>query len=626
MSRALLLAFLVALLLFPTAAGAGAPGVVVSQIYGGGGNAGATLRNDYLELFNEGSGTVDLSSWTVQYATTAGTTWQTTALSGTIAPGRYYLVQLASNADVGGALPPADATGTSNLGATSGKIALVRGAAALTCGASAGSCSADPLVEDLVGYGNASDFEGAGSAPGLSNTSAAIRANDGCTDTGNNAADFTAGVPAPRNSASPVHSCGSAPPGPGGSVNVDLNVASVLTVSLDHPSLSFGTFEDLRRRERFRAGGGELHRERQVVETSAELGDLLGRFEPGALAEERDRLGRGERRHLVLDLPLDAQELAARCEQGEVGAALEQSRKLGSGLGHLLQVVEEEEHLPLADVLGEPVLGAQGLRDRLGDESGIAQGGEPNPEDACFVVRDERGRRFEREPSLPRAAGTREGEQARSLGDPGEDFLQLPLPADEGGGRAGKVGVRNRLEGREARVSELVDGNGLGDVFEPVFPEFGERAVDELGCCLGEDGLPTVAGRRKTGGEVHLLAHVPLVAQTRLACVQANPNADRPGGERASHLRSRRERSGSVREGEEEGVSLRVDLDSSLRRAGRTHDPPVLGERFVVRVVSDLLEKLGRAFDIGEEERDSPGGEIAAHERSLARRSRAAKP
>jgi hypothetical protein len=79
-------------------------------------------------------------------------------------------------------------------------------------------------------------------------------------------------------------------------------------------------------------------------------------------------------------------------------------------------------------------------------------------------------------------------------------------------------------------------------------------------------------------------------------------------------------------EGEEKGVALGVDLNASLCRAGRTHDPPVLGERFVVGLVSDLLEKLGRAFDIGEEEGDSPGGEIAAHERSLARRSRAAKP
>jgi hypothetical protein len=243
MSRALLLAFVAALLLFPTAAGAGASGVVVSQIYGGGGNAGAAFRNDYVELFNAGSGTVDLSGWTVQYATAAGTTWQTTAISGTIAPGRYFLVQLASNADVGAVLPPADATGTSNLGGTSGKIAVVRGAAALTCGASAGSCSADPLVEDLVGYGSASDFEGAGSAAGLSNTAAALRADGGCTDTGDNASDFASAEPAPRNSASPQHSCSGGPsPGPGGSVNVDLDVASVLSVSLDRHALSFGTF------------------------------------------------------------------------------------------------------------------------------------------------------------------------------------------------------------------------------------------------------------------------------------------------------------------------------------------------------------------------------------------------
>jgi len=186
---------------------------------------------------------VDLSGWTVQYATAAGTTWQTTALSGTITPGHHYLIQLASNADVGAALPPADATGTSNLGGTSGKIALVRGAVALTCGASAGSCSADPLVEDFVGYGSASDFEGTGSAAALSNITAALRANDGCTDTGDNAADFAADTPTPRNLASPAHSCASTPPtGPSGSVNVDLDLASVLSVSLDRPSLSFGTF------------------------------------------------------------------------------------------------------------------------------------------------------------------------------------------------------------------------------------------------------------------------------------------------------------------------------------------------------------------------------------------------
>jgi hypothetical protein len=242
MSRALLLAFLCALLAFPTGAGASASGIVVSQVYGGGGNNGASFRNDYVELFNAGTTSVDVSGWTLQYATAAGTTWQPTPLSGTIAPDRYYLVQLASNGDVGAALPAPDATGTSNLAAVSGKIALVRGTAALVCGATAGSCSTDPLVEDFVGYGAASDFEGAGSAPGLSSTLAALRAADGCVDTDVNATDFSTTTPSPHNAASSAQSCAGSPtPGATGSVHVALDMASVLSVLLDPASLSFGT-------------------------------------------------------------------------------------------------------------------------------------------------------------------------------------------------------------------------------------------------------------------------------------------------------------------------------------------------------------------------------------------------
>jgi Lamin Tail Domain len=242
MSRVLMLALLCALLAFPTTAGASASGVVVSQIYGGGGNAGASFKNDYVEVFNAGATSVDVSGWTLQYATAAGTTWQPTPLSGAIAPGRYYLVQLASNGDVGAALPVPDATGTSNLAASSGKIALVRGTTALACGAAAGSCSADPAVEDFVGYGAASDFEGAGSAPAPSSILATLRAGEGCVDTGANAADFATATPSPRNSASSEHSCGTPPsPAASGSVHVDLDVASALKVSLDPASLSFGT-------------------------------------------------------------------------------------------------------------------------------------------------------------------------------------------------------------------------------------------------------------------------------------------------------------------------------------------------------------------------------------------------
>jgi hypothetical protein len=242
MQRVLLLAALVALLLLPSAAHASTSGVVVSEVYGGGGNSAATFQNDFVELFNAGAASVDISGWTVQYTNATGTTWQATDLAGTIAPGRHYLVQLASSGFVGAPLPTPDTTGTTNLAATGGKIALVRGTTALTCGASAGSCSANPLVDDFVGYGSASDFEGAGSAPAPSNTLAAQRENGGCADSGDNATDFTAATPDPRNAAAPAQPCTGTPPsGPGAAVQVDLDVASVLAVSLDRTSLSFGT-------------------------------------------------------------------------------------------------------------------------------------------------------------------------------------------------------------------------------------------------------------------------------------------------------------------------------------------------------------------------------------------------
>ena len=242
MPRTLLVVVLAALFLLPSAANASSSGLVVSQVYGGGGNSGAALRNDFVELFNAGSSSADLSGWSVQYATSAGTSWQTTPLSGSIGPGRYYLVQLASGGTVGTVLPAPDATGTSNLAASSGKIALVSSTTALTCGATAGSCSATAGVEDLVGYGDATDFEGSGTAAAPSSTLSATRADGGCTDTGDNAGDLATAAPDPRNSASPAHTCsGTSSSGANGSAHVDVDVGSVLSVSLDRPALSFGT-------------------------------------------------------------------------------------------------------------------------------------------------------------------------------------------------------------------------------------------------------------------------------------------------------------------------------------------------------------------------------------------------
>src|SRR5439155_21356107 len=153
----------------PVARGA-SPSLVVSQVYAGGGNAGATFTNDFVELFNRGSSAADVSGWTVQYASASSTSWQVTPLSGSVQPGHYYLVQLASSASIGSPLPTPDATGTTNMAVSGGKVALVRGTALLSCGASAGSCSGNPQIADLIGYGSAADYEGTGAAPTISNT------------------------------------------------------------------------------------------------------------------------------------------------------------------------------------------------------------------------------------------------------------------------------------------------------------------------------------------------------------------------------------------------------------------------------------------------------------------------
>lgn len=174
--------------------------VVISQVYGGGGNSGATLKNDFIELFNPGMAAVSVTGWSVQYASSTGASWQKTSLSGSIQPGGYYLVQQAQGAGGTVNLPAPDATGTISMSGTAGKVALVSNATTLT-----ESCPAG--LVDFAGFGSANCFEGAGPTGALSNTTAALRNGAGCTDTNNNSADFTVGTPAPRNSASPVNLC-----------------------------------------------------------------------------------------------------------------------------------------------------------------------------------------------------------------------------------------------------------------------------------------------------------------------------------------------------------------------------------------------------------------------------------
>ncbi|MDC0746763.1 lamin tail domain-containing protein [Polyangium mundeleinium] len=180
-----------------------ASSVVISQIYGGGGNSGATYKSDFIELHNRGSSSVNLAGWSVQYASAAGTSWLVTNLSGTLAPGGYYLVAQAGGSS-GVALPASDATGTTNMSASAGKIALVNATAALS-----GSCPSGAKILDFVGYGTTANcFKGSGVAPGASTAAQSIqRLAAACTDTGDNKADFATAQVAPRSSASMASAC-----------------------------------------------------------------------------------------------------------------------------------------------------------------------------------------------------------------------------------------------------------------------------------------------------------------------------------------------------------------------------------------------------------------------------------
>jgi predicted extracellular nuclease len=201
------------------AAQAASPNLVLSQIYGGGGNASAQYTHDFIEIFNRGTTSVSLAGLSLQYASATGTgnlganSSQLTELTGgTLAPGQYFLVQEASGTSPAPApnfvADVIDATPI-NMAAGGGKVALVTGTTSLGCNGGSAPCSAAALARiiDLIGYDGANFFEGASAAPTLSNTTAAFRNNSGCTDTDNNGADFTAAAPGPRNTISPVNFC-----------------------------------------------------------------------------------------------------------------------------------------------------------------------------------------------------------------------------------------------------------------------------------------------------------------------------------------------------------------------------------------------------------------------------------
>ncbi|MSS46506.1 ExeM/NucH family extracellular endonuclease [Cutibacterium sp. WCA-380-WT-3A] len=180
---------------------AAADHVVINEVYGGGGNAGATWTHDFVELLNPTSSDISVQGWALEYLTAQGKVANTCTLQGSVKAGGYFLIQEAKGNGGNTSLPTPDALCTASMSATQGSVRLN---------------NASGATLDLVGYGAAAAVE-THAAPAPSSTSSISR-RDG-TDTDDNSSDFTVGDPTPMNSGSGSVPSATATPTPSSPAN-----------------------------------------------------------------------------------------------------------------------------------------------------------------------------------------------------------------------------------------------------------------------------------------------------------------------------------------------------------------------------------------------------------------------
>ena len=222
-------------------------------------------------------------------------------------------------------------------------------------------------------------------------------------------------------------------------------------------------------------------------------------LEPGAGAEELDRLRLCQRRHRILDLPPDAQQLPARHQEAEVRAGLEQRSRAparprpparscpAAGAARARRCARPGRPWP-------PTSGATLSATSAGSRSS----GEPDPEDAVPEPRHQLGRRLDRQPRLPRTTRAGQRHQPRAVPQQLHDVRHLTLPADERRRRPRQVRVRDRLQRRKALLAELEDPHGLREVLQPVLAEIRQLSVDERTRRLRDKHLAAVRLRRRS--------------------------------------------------------------------------------------------------------------------------------
>ncbi|WP_054145431.1 ExeM/NucH family extracellular endonuclease [Frigoribacterium sp. RIT-PI-h] len=213
-------------------------GIVINEAYFKGGSANAPYTNKFVELYNPTTASVSLAGWSLQYRAAANSAPFTSigALSGSVAPGGYFLVQLAGNAtngvSAGAPLPTPDVVTGLNPGGASGTLVLSDQATGLTLPGGAVP-TGTPGVVDVLGYGASVTFETRAAEIGSANSVPTSYVRTDGVDTDDNAADFTQqGQITPQNSGGTGSEPGPEPePQPEPTPEADVTIAQIQGVT-----------------------------------------------------------------------------------------------------------------------------------------------------------------------------------------------------------------------------------------------------------------------------------------------------------------------------------------------------------------------------------------------------------
>lgn len=168
-------------------------GLVISEAYVNGGSTGATYTHKFVEIYNPGPTSVDLSGMSLQYRSPTGTSTasSTVPLTGTVGADDYYVVQGGSNGANGAPVPNVDQSSGINPGGGGGTLFITTGTTAVN--------PSTTTVTDKIGWGTSNSPETTASST-ASVSSSLQRQTVGEVpnkDTDNNATDFSALAPSP---------------------------------------------------------------------------------------------------------------------------------------------------------------------------------------------------------------------------------------------------------------------------------------------------------------------------------------------------------------------------------------------------------------------------------------------